>query len=193
MKKYLLIALAACTSVLAQAPPNGFGPLIGYKAFELDDAKFFHDTHPGDSFLPNSNISGSAGSTQVGGLLHFAALGARYHARLSDAFALTIDGGDLIGGDRDEHQNQNDSRSSGSGSFVYSEARFGVFAALGARYHIKSFFFGGEAQLAGIYVEHGRDRFDDDERNDSEYEFIPSAGPTTFQIIGVEMLVPNTF
>gem|GEM_PF-3568426 len=46
-------------------------------------------------------------------------------------------------------------RSVTCGSFVYSEARWGLFAAAGLSYYIKRFYVGAEAQLAGMLVESG--------------------------------------
>ena len=97
--------------------------------------------------------------------------------KLSEAFSLTIDAGALLGGDRDEHQNDNDARPAQNGAFVYSEGRYGFWVASGASYYINKFYFGIEAQLAGIYVDHGWDRFAADEKVDSEFEYIPSIGP----------------
>ncbi len=184
MKKIMLVTLTAAATFApfsplarAQAPEGGFRALLGYKSLNLDDHRFSHDTHPDDSFLPNSGVPGSAGTTDVGGMLHFAALGVGHQARLSDSLSLTFDVGGLIGGDRDRHQNVNDTRPVANGAFVYSEARFGLFTAAGVSYYIKQFYVGAEAQLAGVFIDSGWDRFGEDESERTEFDLLSSAGP----------------
>lgn len=172
------VLVASSATVCAQAPESGFPTLlVGYKCLTLDNQCFSHDTHPDDSFLPNARVPGSAGTTEVGGWLHFFAVGIRYQARLSERFSLSLDLSGLVGGERDEHQNANDERPAASGAFVYSEARWGLFAAAGAQYHIEGFYVGAETQLGGVFVDSGWDRFGKDESQHTKFELIPSAGP----------------
>jgi hypothetical protein len=150
---------------------------IGYKSLSIDDQRFVHDTHPDDAFLPDSQVLGSAGATDVSGRLHFVSIGSGYEENVTDRFLLTFDFGGLIGGTRDDRQNANDARPAATGASVYSEARWGMFAALGLHYDIKYFRVGVEAQVAGVFVDSGWDRFGDDERVHRKFETVPSAGP----------------
>src|SRR5437899_1833349 len=86
----LVIAPLPCSAQDEDAE-NHFRAFLGYKSLKLDDHQFSHDTHSDDSFLPNSNLPGSAGTTDVGGRLHFAAFGCGYQFHLWDNFALTLD------------------------------------------------------------------------------------------------------
>ena len=75
----------------AESPESGFRAFIGCKALKLDEHRFQHDTHPDDSFLPDSDVPGSAGVTDVGARHSFVTLGGGYQARLADLFSLTLD------------------------------------------------------------------------------------------------------
>jgi hypothetical protein len=171
----IALILAAVPRAQAQAPAAGFRWLVGYKYIDID-YDFTHDTHPDDSFLPGAGVHGSAGKTHLNGL-HFAAIGVRYQASFSDSFSYNLDAGGLVGGDRDRHKNANDMRPDENAAFVYSDTKFGFFAATGLSYHIERFYVGAEAQLSGVYIESGWDRFDHDQKQDSKIQLLPSCGP----------------
>jgi hypothetical protein len=161
----------------AQEAEEGFRAFLGYKSLKLDDHQFTHNTHPDDSFLPNSAVPGSAGSTDVGGTLSFAAFGMGYQFRLWDSFAISLDAGGLAGGKRDSRQNANDSRPPGSASYIYTEARWGTFGAVGFVYYLHRFYFGAEGQLAGVFVQSGWNRFGKDDAEHNTFDLLPSGGP----------------
>ena len=199
MKKLLFATLVSAVTLslsthiaYARASESSFRAFAGYKSLKLDDHRFSHDTHPDDSFLPNAGVSGSAGTTDLGGMLHFAAFGGGYQACLSDSFSLALDVGALIGGNRDRHQNANDTRPAANGSFVYSEDRFGLFAATGLSYNIKRFYVGVEAQLAGVFVDSGWDRWGKDESQHTSFELLSSVGPKVGYSFTEEFSVEGT-
>ena len=98
---------------------SGFGCILGYKGFSLEGTEFKHDTHPSDSFLPSSNVPGSAGTTSLSDeISSYFAFGLRYQAPIVKDFNFSFDLGGLYGGQRDCHQNDNDYRSKKNGSIV---------------------------------------------------------------------------
>ena len=167
--------LTVSEPALAQAPDRGPEYLVGYKYLKIN-YDFTHDTHPGDAFLPDSGVPGSAGKTELG-VLHFALLGVRYQVPLGKSVSINLDAGALIGFNREEKQNANDSRPSANGAFVYSQANYGFLAAVGSSYHIRRFYAGAEAQVAVVYVGSGWDRFGKNERDDYSFKTVPSVGP----------------
>jgi hypothetical protein len=184
MKKIVLItsmliaalALASLPS-RAQDAEEGFRALLGYKSLKLSDHEFSHNTHPDDSFLSNANVPGSAGATDVGGRLHFAEFGVGYQFHLWDNFALTLDAAGLIGGARDGRQSINDSRTPDTATQIYSEARWGTYGAASLVYYFHHFYFGAEAELTGVLIENGWNRFGDDEAQHTTFDLQPSGGP----------------
>ena len=86
---------------------------------------------------------------------------------------------------RDEHQNDNDFRSSGSGSMVYSEI-FPVAPHFntGVRFHpfkdkegfLEKLSLSGEIEGAYFNVEHGWNRFGKDEKVNEDSKFLLNAG-----------------
>jgi hypothetical protein len=184
----LTLASAVASAVLlalsppparAQSPESGFRVFIGCKTLKLGEHRFRHDTHPDDSFLPDSGVPGSAGVTDAGGTHYYVTLGGGYQARLSDLFSLNLDMGILlgVGNNRDRHQNANDDRPAESAAFVYSEAVFGWCASAGLSWHVGKFHAGVEAQLAGLFLESGWDRHGRDERCHRQTEHLITAGP----------------
>jgi hypothetical protein len=178
--------------VHAQPPESGFEFMYGCKTLELGEHWFQHDTHPDDSFLPDSNVPGSAGVTNAGGTHVFATIGGRYRARLSDLFSLTLNMELLMGDNRDRHQNDNDSRPAEFGAFVYSKTNFGLCASAGLSCHIEKFHGGVEAQLAAVLVESGWDRFNADESQHSQFACLISAGPRIGWSFDEHVLVEGT-
>lgn len=159
----------------AQAPASGFHVSVGYKNLSLD-YEFRHNTHPGDSFLPNAGQAGSAGKTELK-QLHFVAVGVGYDQPFLENWSANFDLSALFGGARDRHQNANDSRPAANGAFVYSEARYGFLGGAGVSRQVGKFSLGGEFQLAGVQVESGWDRFSKDQKQSSSFKLLPTAGP----------------
>jgi len=184
MKKIALFAFVFpmwCATIAATAeavvPNGGIRVALGYRSVHLDAHEYSHDTHPGDSFLPNANVPGSAGTTEVGGSLHFFTLSAGYQSPFREKWLLASDVGIMGGGERDCHQNSNDDRPASSGAFVYSQARFGLFAATGLSYRLARFRLGIEGQLAGVFVDSGWYRYANDDSEHTEFVLVPSMGP----------------
>jgi hypothetical protein len=182
----LTLALAVLPALLAQpvraqsseSPESGFRAFVGFKTLNLGDQRFWHDTHPDDSFLPESNVPGSAGVTNIGGTRTYITAGAGYQKRLSDLFSLTLDVGILLSNhNRNRHQNANDGRPAATGAFVYSQSKTGLCASAGLSCHMGNFHIGIESQYAGVFIDHGWDRFSSDESQHSYFEHFISAGP----------------
>lgn len=162
----------------AQAPEGKFrAGLIGYRMISLKQHAFAHNTHPDDSFLPNADVPGSAGTTDLGGRQHFMSITLGWQPHLSDFVSLNFDAGVLLGDNRDRHQNANDDRSPAGAAFIYSQARFGALAAAGMSYHFKHFSLGVETQLASVLVEAGWDRFGSDQSQTTKVHHLLSVGP----------------
>jgi hypothetical protein len=200
---FLTLALAAVLpALLAQpvraqspeSPQSGFRTFAGLKTLDIGEQRFRHDTHPDDSFLPDSDVPGSAGETNVGGTHFYATFGGGYRARLSDLFSLTIDAGILlgVGNNRDRHQNDNDNRPAASGTFVYSEAGIGWCVSADLSCRAGRYDFGIEAQLANVIVEHGWDRFGEHESRHRQTEHFLSAGPRIGRTLSESILVDGT-
>jgi len=165
---------AATLPTSAQELRAGFRAVAGYQNLDLD-YEFFHDTHPDDFSLPNATVPGSAGPTHLG-RLNLAAIGVGYEAPLGRSFSFNVDVGGLLGGDRVTERAANDIDPD-SPNLLYSEARYGFFAAAGVAYHIKKFYVGAGAQLAGLYVDDGWVRSGHDQSQHSGMELVPTGGP----------------
>lgn len=174
----LLVLLGLVSTAAAESPSSpSWRLLAGYKGLELDYT-YRHDTHPDDGFLPSAGIPGSAGTTRLDGRADFLLLGIGYQIPVARSLWLNLDAGGLIGSARDEHKNANDSRPDANGAFVYSAAKWGWLAAAGLTYRVtERFYAGAEAQLAGVSIESGWDRYSNDERKRSSMEVYPSVGP----------------
>lgn len=170
-----------------------FYSLIGYKYISIDEA-FTHDSNPGDNFLPDFNQPGSAGDSSIK-KTQWLQLGARYVHELPMGSSLNFDAGALldVADNKELVQNANDSRPSNIASFVYSKADMGFFAAAGYNLNYKKLKLGAQAELNFIRLEHGWDRFDNEEEQDSEYIFIPTIGPKIGYKLWGENSVEATF
>lgn len=148
--------------------------MVGYRFINLDYT-FNHDTHQDDSFLTGAIDSGSAGTTNLGNI-HWAFLGGRYQTKKADLI-LNFDFGVLLGGERDRRKNVNDTRPDANAAFIYSEAHVGVLAAFGLSYDMNPLTLGAEAQVTGVFIESGWDRWGSDDKQDSMFEVMPTIGP----------------
>ena len=174
----LVVALAWLSqSAYAQAPEEPcFRFFIGYKFLNLGKYSFSHDTHKDDWFLPNSDVPGSAGITELS-LRHFAIGSLGFQTPLSRSFSFASDLGILGGTPRDRHANINDERPPANQAFVYSKISISMFITADLLYHIKRFYIGAETQLAFISVESGWDRYSHDQTQKRFNYFPLSLGP----------------
>ncbi len=168
---------------------SGLAVLLGYKSVPVKQS-FPHDTNPGDSFLPNASVPGSAGTTSLD-RAQFIELGLRYERPLSknsrwsfniDAGGLfafsTGNGADASGMNLDDRQNANDSRAAANAAFIYTEANWGFDLALGANYSLsKHFYVGAVGDLSGVFMDNGWDRFSDFESQSTRLVLVPAGGP----------------
>jgi hypothetical protein len=191
MKKVSLAAV--CLTAIALSPrahagdqiadtdeQNGFGLTAGYRAIELKGTAYAHNTNPNDSFLPNSNVPGSAGTTSLDGrTLSYGSLGVNYQHRLISHLHGNIEIGALFGGGmRDERQNANDPRPAANAAFVYSKAlNYGGYAQGGLSYDIWRFSLGIEGSVSAVGIDNGWDRYNSDQSEQQKWRFPLAAGP----------------
>jgi hypothetical protein len=169
--------LAVFAFIKAISAADDFSALVGYKFISGLSYGYTHNTHPDDSFLPSANVPGSAGSTSLS-TAHFGIAGVGYQPKLYGDLHLTLDVGLLFGGARDRHQNDNDLRPPAVGAFVYSQAGpLGAYFAPGLEYRWRSLAVGAEAQVAGIPISSGWDRFGSDQEVKSEFRWVITGGP----------------
>ena len=168
------------------AMPNGLAGLLGYKSVPVKQS-FSHDTNPGDSFLPNANLSGSAGRTALNRAQYIDA-GFRYELPISNNWSFNVDatglfavttgnGADASGMNLDDSKNANDSRPAAGAAFVYTDSKFGFDLAVGTTYSLtKDYYVGVQADLTSVFVDNGWDRFSSYEVQSSKLLLVPAAG-----------------
>lgn len=165
----------------------GFSLAFGYKLIDIGAQTYSHDTHPNDSFLPNANVPGSAGTTSLDGRISMAAIGARYTQPVSGPFYATFEVGLLVSYDVVDEKNANDTRPDSDASFIYSRAALGAYASAGLAYKFGRFSLGATAQVAAVEIENGWDRpgryysnswIDDFQVDYYTTEYAWSVGPT---------------
>jgi hypothetical protein len=172
----LLLLSLNTDPTLAQAKEFQWRTFLGYKSLTVD-YDFIHDTHPDDFFLSNASVAGSAGTTEINGRKgYFAFGGGGTVSKGRNSYSLDL--GILYGKYRDIQQNINDVRSPYNAAFIYSEINWGLFAAASADYKFsKSFRVGALAQLGGVFIESGWDRYNSDQRVNTTLKLVPSIGP----------------
>lgn len=191
MKKVSLAAV--CLTAIALSPrahagdqmadtdeSNGFGLTAGYRAIQLGHTTYAHNTNPNDSFLPNANVPGSAGTTSLDGkTLSYGAIGFNYQHRLFSHLHGNIGIGGLFGGDaRDDHQNANDPRPAANAAFIYSDASgYGGYAEAGLSYDVWRFSLGVEGTVSAVGIDNGWDRYSSDQLERQKWYISPVIGP----------------
>ncbi len=154
-------------------PEHGWGCIGGYRGYDLGNKSFSHKNNPGDSFL-----SGDAGTTEIDGISSYLLIGFRYQtAPIAKSWTMNFDMGGLIGGQRDQRQNANDSRPPANGSFIYSQDRFGIMGGVGLSYNVNRWSFGVQVEGAGIFVGNGWNRYNKDQSENTKLVGQFSAGP----------------
>ena len=193
-----MIMLIGCAALAQEIPatlnpdagtPSGFGLLLGYKSVPVKQT-FAHDTNPGDSFLPNANVPGSAGTTSLN-RAQYIDLGLRYETPLADKskWSLNIDAAGLFaytsgnGADSsrmnlDDRQNANDNRPAANAAFIYTDSNWGFDATIGVNYSFSKHFYAGVAgDFTGVYVDNGWDRYSNFQSQSAKWVLVPAGGP----------------
>jgi hypothetical protein len=170
----LLYVAAQATLAQDNDKKNWGNAVIGYRYYDFQ-YRFNHDTHPDDSFLPNSGVPGSAGTTELKGLHMFAA-GGGYERVIGKGFSWRLEAGGLFAVNSQRKQNENDPRPPSGGSFIYTNG-YGFFAATGPAYQTKHVSISGVAEVARVTFSSGWERFGRNQRQQSEGEVFVSAGP----------------
>jgi hypothetical protein len=99
---------------------------------------------------------------------------------------LSLDAGLMLGGARDNPKNANDTapKAPDDGSFICSEVGpWGAYFAPGLEYRWRRVLFGGEAQITGVPISSGWDRYSQDEEVASTFRWMVTGGPK----IGVQL------
>jgi hypothetical protein len=193
-----MIMLVGCVALAQETPatlnpdagtPSGFGLLLGYKSVPLKQI-FAHDTNPGDSFLPNANVPGSAGTTSLN-RAQYIDFGLRYETPLADKskWSLNLDvaglfaytsgnGADSSGMNLDDRQNANDNRPAANAAFIYTDSNWGFDTTIGVDYSFSKHFYAGVAgDFTGVYVDNGWDRYSNFQSQSAKWVLIPTGGP----------------
>jgi|ERR1035438_8185805 hypothetical protein len=160
---------------------------IGYKSVPVNQT-YSHNTNPNDSFLPNANVPGSAGTTSLD-RAQFIDFGFRYELPLNYHLSFNIDatglfaytsgnGADAWGMNLDDRQNANDNRPAANAVFVYTDSNFGFDAALGTSYRLtEDFYVGAVVDLSGVFVDSGWDRYSTYTPESTTLVLVPAGGP----------------
>jgi hypothetical protein len=169
------------------ATPTGFAALLGYKSVPVKQT-FSHNTNPGDNFLPNANVPGSVGTTSLD-QAQFIDVGLRYEMPIKKKWRFNIDatglfavttgnGADASGMNLDDRQNANDNRPAANAAFIYTDANWGFDVALGITYSLpKNFYVGAVADLSGVFVDSGWDRYSSYTSQSTKLVLVPAGGP----------------
>ena len=179
MKKAAMIASVLVTLKPAishaQDVTSGVRVIVGYEYLGLHES-YAHNTNPADNFLPNANVPGSAGTTTLNSGSFFK-VGIGYEVGIAPATSISLDAGLLAGNSRSQQQNANDSRPAANAAFVYSDASLGFFVEAAVLRHVNKFYWGLSAQLAGVSVDNGWNRFGSDQTQSKVIAMYPSVGP----------------
>jgi len=175
------------TPAWTAAMPQGFALLVGYQSVVVKQS-FAHDTHPDDSFLPNASVPGSAGTTSLD-RAQYLALGLRYEGPAHGAWSLGVgvaglfaltrgNGADASGWNLDDRENANDSRPAANAAFVYTDSIVGFDLSLAATYGLsRVVYVGAVADLAGVFLDNGWDRFSSFQLQSRKLVLVPAGGP----------------
>ncbi|MEI6304520.1 MAG: hypothetical protein WCP09_00670 [Candidatus Taylorbacteria bacterium] len=197
----LLITMATgllTSKVTAQTqeddPKASFGITAGIMAIQPSSKSYAHDTHPGDSFLPNSGQPGSAGETSIDSFQPFGSVGLRYAhpiSAISPKLLWKIEAGGLFGNAETRQKNANDPRADGSSAYVYSRAQFGFYGNVGLQYYIwnDSLYIGGDIGITGLFIDNGWERFGSKQSESTKTEAYFTAGPTIGYVFDKTILV----
>jgi len=153
---------------------NWGNAVIGHRYYDFQ-YRFSHDTHPDDSFLPNSGVPGSAGATELKSL-HMLVAGGGYERVIGRGFSWRLESGGLFAVNSQRKQNENDPRPPSGGSFIYTNS-YGFFAATGPAYQTKRVSISAAAEIARVTFSSGWERFGRNQKRRSEEETFMSAGP----------------
>ncbi len=176
----LIIVLSTTCGRTAEVEGGGFNFTASGELINLPAFTHAHLTHRGDSFLPNSQASGSAGTTSVGGSWEpFCAIGVEYQRPLiADKLQLSVAGSLMLSDERDQVQNKNDSRPASESAYVFSSAECGGNAQVGLLYNLApSIGVGVVGQLTVISERYGWNRFGEDETSGRQFHPFMSVGP----------------
>lgn len=174
--RYLVAAFLALGSRAAVATDAPWSVSLDYRFLTGVDFEYSHDTHPGDSWLPNASVPGSAGKTQVSDI-HAIQLGVSRDFPLNGNWVAWTSWQVGFGLNMDDHQNDNDRRPPESGSFVFSWPLLVTDLGGGVGYDLGRVRLGGEVRGGGILILSGWDRFGALDVQSTDWEWLFLAGP----------------
>ncbi len=173
---FVLLAVVNPLSAEAGVIDKSWQILAGYRYIDVN-YQYEHDTHPDDSYLPNSNRPGSAGTTEITGSSWFF-IGGRFQTLLGEKLSGSLNAGLLLGGDEDKQKNSNSLNNGKDDLYVYSRSSYGTSMAVALNYQASSRIrCGVEGQVTAVKVENGYHRWGSYDERFSEWSFFPSIGP----------------
>ena len=188
---FVLLAAVNPLPLCAEVTDNSWEILAGYRYIDVD-YQYDHDTHPDDSYLPNSQLPGSAGTTEIGGSSWFF-IGGRYQMLLGEKLSGSLNGGLLLGGDEDKQLNSNSLKGQDD-LYVYSRSSYGTSMAVALDYQAGSRIrCGVEGQLTGMKMENGYHRWGSYDERSSEWSFFPSIGPRVALELNENFVVETSY
>lgn len=195
-----LSARAACaqdaTAMLdmdwpSRAPDSGLALVVGYKLIDIGRTVIPHDTHPEETFLPDSGVPGSAGTTVLDGRLHCFAAGFRWNTPVLEHFSLHAEAGVLGTYERETSLSANDTRP--DPTQIYTEVTVGGYFSAGAALHLDRFSVGVTVEAAVVETENGwRQAGQGCEKDFSDMEWAVSVGPTVGVRLTEELSLETT-
>jgi hypothetical protein len=168
------------------ALPKGEPWILRYRSVPIKET-FAHNTFPGDRFLPNSKVPGSAGTTVLN-RAQFIDFGFRREEPITENLAFNIDatglfaytggsGANASGFNLDDHRAANDSRPPRTAGYIYSDADYGFDLAVGMTWSVsKEMYVGALADFTTVFLDSGWDRYSSYVSQSSRELFVPAGG-----------------
>jgi hypothetical protein len=175
---YLGFAMMVSSSLVAQSNKNDtdIGIFAGIGSFQMSKARtrYAHDTDPGDSFLPNAHVHGSAGTTKLTGENHYWDIGLYYRRRISSNWMWDVNIGYMrLDKKGDGRRNANWIHSPYPSSFIYEQSSpWGTVGGAEVEYRLNKFLsIGLKTQAICLEIDSGSVRAD---RQTRKYEANPT-------------------
>lgn len=178
MKRLLVLSLFLWLlgSAAALAGDSVWWTSIGYRYLSGLDYTYSHDTHPDDRWLPNGDVPGSAGTTEVSEV-HIIQLGVGRDFRLSGPWVGWSSLNIGFGVNMEDHQNDNDYRDPAHGAFVFSWPLLLTDVGAGVGYDFGPVLVGAEVRGGGLLILSGYDRYSQLDTQATDWEWLWGGGP----------------
>lgn len=175
----------------AESEYDSWAILAGYRYIDVD-FQYTHDTHEDDTYLYNSQVAGSAGTTEINGSNWFF-IGGRYQIPLSERVSSNVDAGMLFGGDEEKTKNKNDIIKEDN-LMIYSRSSVGALMGVTVNYQATAKISCGiEGQVTGAFVESGYYRWGSYDERSKDWEIFPSIGPKASYKIDENFMLESSY